>query len=93
MKSRWWVVGLILALAVVLLSPLASPEPDGLERVAEDQGFIDRALEPFYEVLPDYTVPVLGESSLSTIVAGLIGTVLVFVVSFGAANILKKRAG
>lgn len=93
MKSRWWVVGLILALAVVLLSPLASPEPDGLERVAEDQGFIDRALEPFYEILPDYTVPLLGESPLSTIVAGLIGTVLVFVVTFGAANMLKKRSG
>jgi len=30
----------------VLLSPLASSSPDGLERVAEDKGFIDAAEAP-----------------------------------------------
>ena len=32
---RWAAVGLVIALAVTLLAPLASPYPDGLERVAE----------------------------------------------------------
>jgi hypothetical protein len=37
----WWVVGLaIAALVVIVLAPLASADPDGLERVAEDQGFL-----------------------------------------------------
>ena len=32
----------IAALVVIVLAPLASPDPDGLERVAEDKGFLDR---------------------------------------------------
>ncbi len=33
----WWAVGLaIAAVVVVILAPLASSDPDGLERVAED---------------------------------------------------------
>ena len=41
-----WVAGLaIAALVVVVLAPLASPDPDGLERVAEDTGFIATAQE------------------------------------------------
>ncbi len=44
----WWVVGIaIAALIVVILAPLASPDPDGLERVAEDHGFIDQATNFF----------------------------------------------
>ncbi len=35
-RVKWWHVGLLLSLAVALLSPLASASPDGLEKVAED---------------------------------------------------------
>ena len=37
------VVGLAIALGVAFLSPLASSDPDGLERVAEDEEFLDEA--------------------------------------------------
>ena len=41
---RWWAIGVaIAALVVIVLAPLASSDPDGLERVAEDQGFLERA--------------------------------------------------
>ena len=43
MRLKWWVAGYFIALAVALLSPLASGSPDGLERVAEDRGFLGRA--------------------------------------------------
>ena len=33
-SRRLWIAGLGIALLVALLSPLASPHPDGLERVA-----------------------------------------------------------
>jgi cobalt/nickel transport protein len=36
-SKRWWIVGLIIALGLTVISPLASGWPDGLERVAEDQ--------------------------------------------------------
>jgi len=87
----WWVVGLLFAVAVVLLSPLASPHPDGLERVAEDTGFIQEAEPSPYEVLPDYTVPGVGNEAASTIAAGIIGTLVVFGLGYGLSRALGRR--
>jgi len=85
--SRNWVyVGGIIALLVVLISPFASGDPDGLERVAIDMGFIGTGLDAPYEIIPDYTVPFLGELALSTIVAGVIGAIVV-----GAIIVLVGR--
>src|SRR5687767_9405455 len=45
--GRGWVVaGVLISLIVVLLSPLASGNPDGLERVAEDLGFLGASQAP-----------------------------------------------
>jgi len=79
--GRGWILpGILITLAVVLLSPLASADPDGLERVAMDMGFIQSNRSAPYEVIPDYTLPFLGETSLSTIAAGLIGALVVGIV-------------
>jgi cobalt/nickel transport system permease protein len=76
--SRGWVLaGALISLAVVFLSPLASADPDGLERVAGDLGFLGKGAAAPYQIIPDYTLPVLGETSLSTIFAGLIGIAVV----------------
>ena len=76
--SRGWVlVGVLISLAVILLSPLASADPDGLERVAGDLGFLGKGVSAPYQILPDYTLPLLGNTPLSTIVAGMIGLVVV----------------
>jgi len=81
MSLRWWQVGLIACLAVACLSPLASSSPDGLERVAEEEGFLDHAQEGPYTILPDYMFPGVGIDSLSTILAGLAGILIVFTCS------------
>lgn len=83
-------VGLVLALAAALLSPLASSSPDGLERVAEDQGFLGRALNPLFHVLPDYTIPGLN-GDLSTILAGVIGLLIVFALVYGISLLIRGR--
>jgi len=88
----WVVVGLIVSLIVVLFSPLASSHPDGLERVAADVGFLNRGLDAPYTILPDYTIPVLGETGLSTIVAGIVGALIVAVVAIGVGRTLKRPA-
>jgi len=76
--SRGWVLaGSLISLAVVLLSPLASANPDGLERVAGDLGFLGKGASASYQLIPDYTLPVLGNTSLSTIAAGMIGIIVV----------------
>lgn len=89
----WWVAGLLLAVAVVLFSPLASSHPDGLERVAEDTGFIEEAQPSPYEVLPDYTVPGVRNEAVSTIAAGIIGTLLLFVLGYGFSRAVRRRGG
>jgi cobalt/nickel transport system permease protein len=73
----WIIVGVTVALLAVFISPLASGDPDGLERVAEDIGFLDTGMSAPYEILPDYTIPFLGETAASTILAGVIGALIV----------------
>ena len=90
-KGGWVVAGLTVALLLVLFAPFASGHPDGLEWVAESAGFLGAAQDAPYTVLPDYTVPFLGQTSLSTIVAGLVGALLVAGLVFLAARALRGR--
>jgi cobalt/nickel transport system permease protein len=89
-SASWVAAGLLLAVIVASLSFLASPEPDGLERVATDQGFIGTALEPFYNILPDYTVPFIGNEMLSGIVAVVLGTLLVFGIAIVVGRMVRR---
>lgn len=76
-RRYWWAIGLLIAaLVVVVLVPFASSDPDGLERVAQDKDFIDSAEGSRFEWLPDYTIPGIG-GDLSTILAGLVGIIVV----------------
>ncbi len=85
-----WVIGGMLAAGVViLLSPLASTAPDGLERVAEDLGFLSMGEANPYKLIPNYTIPFLGETSLSTILAGILGTAVVAILVILIARIIK----
>jgi hypothetical protein len=79
------------AFSLALLSPLASSSPDGLERVAEDKGFIHAAREAWYELIPDYTVPGIGNEALATILSGILGTALLFGIGYGVAKLLKAK--
>ena len=72
--------GLSTAALLVFLSPLASKHPDGLEWVAEQNGFLAAATESFYRILPDYSIPGMNNPTISTVAAGLIGIVVVFLV-------------
>ena len=92
-RRYWWLVGLALAaLVVVVLAPLASSDPDGLERVAIDTGFAEQGAEAPYEILPDYSVPFLGDSAASLIVAGLVGVALLFAGMWLLGRVLARRA-
>ena len=75
--------GLLVVLGLAFfVSPLASSSPDGLEKVARDQGFAGSADEHAFGDTPlaDYG----GDDGVSTGVAGVIGVVI----TFGAAMIL-----
>ncbi len=78
-------------LTLAIFSPLASSHPDGLERVAEDQGFIEHAQEPWYELIPDYVFPGIPNEALATILAGIVGTLLVFGLMWGLGKVVARR--
>ena len=91
MKSKWWLIALILCLAIACLAPLASSSPDGLERVAEDKGFLDLGEEAPFQVIADYVFPGIENEAVATILAGIIGTLILFGVAYGIAWLLTLR--
>lgn len=86
----WIAAGAVVTLLVVLLSPLASGFPDGLEWVAGETGFLNTAREAPFELLPDYTLPLLGETASSTIIAGFLGALIVALVVYLVARTLRR---
>ncbi|MEX0762210.1 MAG: PDGLE domain-containing protein [Dehalococcoidia bacterium] len=91
MKLRWWIVGYFIAIAVALISPLASGNPDGMERVAEDQGFIEESQEAGYQIIPDYVFPGIENEAVATMIAGVAGTTILYVLVAGAAYLALRR--
>ena len=84
-----------LALIVVFLAvfiPFASSSPDGLERVVENFGVQEHA--PFWTgLMSDYAIAAIGNTYLSTLLAGVFGTFMVMLATFllGKAIASKKN--
>lgn len=92
LPARWWLVGLaVVAVVVVIAALVASGDPDGLERVAIDQGFSQAAEDAPFSIIPDYTMPGM-DGSASTIVAGLIGITVVFGLVWLVGRALARRS-
>ena len=89
-RGSWAIIGLIIALLIVLLAPFASGHPDGLEWTAGLIGFGDSAQDAPFQLLPDYTIPFLGETGLSTILAGIVGVLVVAAVMISLTKLLKR---
>jgi cobalt/nickel transport protein len=100
MRNRAFVLtGLGIALLVaVFLSPFASSNPDGLDRVAQDHGFDKSATEnpvshslPFHSVFDEYALRGVPET-IATPLAGLAGTLVTFGLAWGAGKLLVRRS-
>ncbi|MBL1178039.1 PDGLE domain-containing protein [Pantanalinema sp. GBBB05] len=86
-------------LIAVFLSPFASQDPDGLDRVAQDHQFDQKAVEvapahqlPFYQVFEEYAVRGVPES-IATPLAGLIGTLATFGIAWGIGKLVVRQPG
>lgn len=83
--KKYLVALLLLAVFLVLFLPLASSNPDGLEKVAQDFGANEQ--KPIWNgLMTDYSVTIINNSYVSTVLAGIVGVILVFC----AALILNK---
>ena len=89
-------VALALAVAVGLgtaVSPWASADPDGLEVVAEEKGFLDDATSNRIQddsPIAGYAFPGIGNERVATGVAGFVGTLGIFLVVVGLAWLLRR---
>jgi cobalt/nickel transport system permease protein len=90
--SRGWIwVGGFITLAAVLFSPLASADPDGLNRVAMDLGFMSNA-QSGTGPLAGYTVPFIALATPGKIVAGIIGVLVVGAIIMLIGRGMKAKA-
>ncbi|MFE4371253.1 energy-coupling factor ABC transporter permease [Streptomyces sp. NPDC056835] len=89
-----WATGLVTALVLAgFVSFYASASPDGLEKVAADQG-IDRKTEPHHAAdspLADYGVKDVDDARISGGLAGLIGVGATVVVGSGVFWAVRRR--
>jgi cobalt/nickel transport system permease protein len=86
-----WAFGLLIALGLAIASPLASSHPDGLEWVAQQKGFLGLAQKPIYRIIPDYIFPGISNGALATIVAGILGSLIVFGVALLVGYLRRSR--
>ena len=96
MIRRRWVGAGILLVALVLagvVSFYASSSPDGLNRVAEDQGFAHtEETHPSADgPLAGYETKAVDGDRLSGGLAGVAGVLVVLVVAGGLALVLRRR--
>ena len=99
-RNRAFVIaGLGVALLVaIFLSPFASSDPDGLDRVAQDLEFENKAVEdapaqklPFYRVFEEYSFRGAPEG-VATSIAGLAGTLVTFGLAWGLGKLVVQRS-
>ena len=89
------IVGLALAIGLATaVSPYASTSPDGLNKVAEEKGFIDNGkIHSVQEdsPIPGYAFPGIGNERVAKGVAGFVGVLGVFAIGFGLAAVVRRR--
>ena len=87
--------GLLVALALAFfVSPEASSQPDGLDKVAIDEGFAESETDHALADAPTagYGVEGVDDERLSTGLAGILGVTVTFALA-GGLFLLVRRAG
>ncbi|MDD1764189.1 MAG: PDGLE domain-containing protein [Methanobacteriaceae archaeon] len=92
-RNKFIIGGLGLIILLGIIAPfLASSEPDGLEATLEQAGTVESDDTNSYESpMPDYSLPILGDSPSSLILASVIGILVVFGLTYSVMLILKKQ--
>ena len=88
------VAGLVVALLLAwVVSWYASSAPDGLERVAEDHGFIGTARDSHVSGSPlaDYGTEGVSDERLSGGIAGVAGVVVTLLLAGGLFTAIRRR--
>jgi hypothetical protein len=87
--------GLLVSVLVAAgIAQFASDQPDGLEYVAEEQGFADTAEEHDLADAPlaDYGEGLTGNDALDTALAGIAGVAVTFAIGYGVFRLARRTA-
>jgi hypothetical protein len=94
-RSRvFFLVGLVVTVAVAtVVSQFASSDPDGLEYVAEREGFADTARDHDLgdSALADYGEGLTGNPAFDTALAGVVGVLVTLGVGWVVFRLLRRR--
>ncbi len=91
-KIKWWQVSLLISIALAALSPLASGSPDGLEKVAANHGFLGLEHGSPFQLLAGYVFLGIHNEALATILAGVLGTAVLFSLVYGLGRLVTRRS-
>lgn len=98
-RKAFVILGVAVAVGLATaVSPYASADPDGLEKVATDKEFIEADATGSFQTedspIPDYAFPGVDNERVATGLAGFFGTLLAFALGYGLAYVLKRtRSG
>lgn len=93
-NKKFYIGGVLISLLLAgIVSFYASSHPDGLEKVAEEIGFIETAKDPITKgsVLADYGVSGIKNERASVGIAGVAGVIATGVAATGLFLYLGKR--
>ena len=90
-------VAIVICVIICVLSPyIASGDPDGLEKSAEDSGLAeDFSIEEIKgipdAIFPDYAFANAPDNQMLQVVALVIGVIVTLLVGLGVAYVVKNR--
>ena len=90
MKKAIIVVALILV-SLAILIPFASSNPDGLEQVISSQGMQEQP-SVWEGIMADYSIAGINNAYVSTLLAGSIGVVIVFLAGIVLGKMIPKKS-
>jgi hypothetical protein len=90
MIKKYAIATLLLVAFLAALIPFASSSPDGLETVAASVGL--QAQNVWQGLMTNYSVSSLGNSYVSTLLAGFVGIVFVLTATFALGKAITKRS-
>jgi len=89
MNKHLAVIAAIMVFLAVFI-PLASSSPDGLERVVETFGVEEHT--PFWNgIMSDYAIEAIADPYVSTLLAGVFGTLLVLLAGLLLGKMMKPK--
>lgn len=93
-NKKFWLLGLLVSIVIAgVVSYYASSHPDGLEKAAEEVGFIEDAQDSAVvdSPLADYGVAGVENERFSVGLAGVLGVLVMVVVAGGGFMLLARK--